>query len=186
MCTLIILPIYFAMRPGIQALALDLASCQQRHCPGKAQHSVTCASHGNMSLHISSACAVQQSTIYLLCKAQCARKKKREILVAQGFVHASFVGMKSTDSALRLLRQFRSVLQRDSLRADLDAMYAVSPLLTCGMAHDKSRPLTHPIQLTRSQRPHIPQVLGLCFTDEQFHKCCFVEVLPSLLRRGTA
>lgn len=33
--------------------------------------------------------------------------------------------MKSTDAALRLLRQFRSVLQRDSLKADLDAMYLV-------------------------------------------------------------
>lgn len=44
----------------------------------------------------------------------------------QDFLHASFEGIKSTDAALRLLRQFRSVLQRDSLRADLDAMYFVS------------------------------------------------------------
>ncbi len=60
------------------------------------------------------------------------------ILYAQGFVHASFEGMKSTDSALRLLRQFRSVLQRDSLRADLDAMYSVTPLLMSGTARVKT------------------------------------------------
>lgn len=43
----------------------------------------------------------------------------------QGFVHASFQSIKSTDAALALLRQFKSILQRDSLKADLDAMYSV-------------------------------------------------------------
>jgi hypothetical protein len=43
-------------------------------------------------------------------------------------VHPSFQGIKSTDAALALLRQFRSVLQRDGLRSDLETMHAVRRL----------------------------------------------------------
>lgn len=39
---------------------------------------------------------------------------------------ASFSRTKSTEAALQLLRLFRSVLQRDNLKADLAKMYTVS------------------------------------------------------------
>lgn len=43
----------------------------------------------------------------------------------QGFVDASIEGLKSTDAALRALRQFRAVLTREGLRAGLDAKRAL-------------------------------------------------------------
>eukprot|EP00898_Chlorokybus_atmophyticus_P005691 jgi/Chlat1/6122/Chrsp409S05665 len=43
----------------------------------------------------------------------------------QGFINASFENITSTSHALALLRQFQSILQRESLRADLDDKYMV-------------------------------------------------------------
>lgn len=43
----------------------------------------------------------------------------------QHFVARSFSNAKSTNAALRLLHHFRSVLQRDNLKADLAKMYKV-------------------------------------------------------------
>ena len=51
------------------------------------------------------------------CHSCCARP--------QGFVDASIEGLKSTDAALRALRQFRAVLQREGLRAGLDTKRAL-------------------------------------------------------------
>jgi len=43
----------------------------------------------------------------------------------QGFINASFENITSTEHALALLRQFELVLQRETLKADLDSKYAV-------------------------------------------------------------
>ena len=43
----------------------------------------------------------------------------------QDFVNASFENITSTEQALHLLRQFQSILQRESLKKDLDDKYAV-------------------------------------------------------------
>lgn len=43
----------------------------------------------------------------------------------QVFINASFENISSTEHALNLLRQFQSILQRDSLKADLDDKYLV-------------------------------------------------------------
>ena len=43
----------------------------------------------------------------------------------QAFINASFENISSTEHALNLLRQFQSILQRDSLKADLDEKYLV-------------------------------------------------------------
>ncbi|KAK9841874.1 hypothetical protein WJX81_008571 [Elliptochloris bilobata] len=45
-------------------------------------------------------------------------------LAIHGFINASFENIRSTEAALNLLEQFRVVLQRDSLKADLEAKYA--------------------------------------------------------------
>jgi dynein heavy chain len=38
----------------------------------------------------------------------------------QGFINASFENITSTEHALNLLRQFQSILQRETLKADLE------------------------------------------------------------------
>ena len=38
----------------------------------------------------------------------------------QGFINGSFENITSTDHALNLLRQFQAILQRDTLKADVD------------------------------------------------------------------
>lgn len=38
----------------------------------------------------------------------------------QGFINASFENITSTEHALSLLRQFQAILQRDTLKADLE------------------------------------------------------------------
>lgn len=38
----------------------------------------------------------------------------------QGFINSSFENITSTDNALNLLKMFQAILQRDSLKADLD------------------------------------------------------------------
>jgi len=43
----------------------------------------------------------------------------------QGFINASFENITSTEHALALLRQFELVLQRETLKADLDSKYTV-------------------------------------------------------------
>ena len=43
----------------------------------------------------------------------------------QGFINTSFESITSTEHALSLLRQFQSILQRESLKADLDDKYMV-------------------------------------------------------------
>jgi dynein heavy chain len=43
----------------------------------------------------------------------------------QGFINSSFENITSTEHALNLLRQFQAILQRDSLKADLDDKYMV-------------------------------------------------------------
>lgn len=43
----------------------------------------------------------------------------------QQFVARSFSDAKSTNAALQLLHHFKSVLQRDNLKADLAKMYKV-------------------------------------------------------------
>ena len=43
----------------------------------------------------------------------------------QGFINSSFENITSTEHALNLLRQFQSILQRDSLKQDLDDKYMV-------------------------------------------------------------
>ncbi|CAD7698753.1 unnamed protein product [Ostreobium quekettii] len=46
-------------------------------------------------------------------------------MALQGFINSSFENITSTDHALNLLRQFQSILQRESLKADLNAKYMV-------------------------------------------------------------
>jgi len=43
----------------------------------------------------------------------------------QGFINSSFENITSTEHALNLLRQFQAILQRDTLKADLDDKYMV-------------------------------------------------------------
>jgi len=43
----------------------------------------------------------------------------------QGFINASFENITSTEHALNLLRQFEAILQRDTLKSDLDSKYVV-------------------------------------------------------------
>lgn len=43
----------------------------------------------------------------------------------QGFINSSFENITSTEHALNLLRQFQSILQRDTLKQDLDDKYMV-------------------------------------------------------------
>ena len=43
----------------------------------------------------------------------------------QGFINASFENIMSTEHALGMLKQFQTILQRDSLQADLDGKYMV-------------------------------------------------------------
>lgn len=43
----------------------------------------------------------------------------------QGFINSSFENITSTEHALNLLKQFQSILQRDSLKQDLDDKYMV-------------------------------------------------------------
>ena len=47
------------------------------------------------------------------------------VFVFQGFINSSFENITSTDHALNLLRQFQAILQRESLKADLNAKYMV-------------------------------------------------------------
>ncbi len=44
---------------------------------------------------------------------------------AQGFINQSFEKIHSVDAALGLLRQFKAILQRDTLRNELDSKYLV-------------------------------------------------------------
>jgi hypothetical protein len=43
----------------------------------------------------------------------------------QGFINASFENITSTEHALNLLKQFEAILQRDTLKSDLDSKYIV-------------------------------------------------------------
>ena len=43
----------------------------------------------------------------------------------QGFINASFENITSTEHALSLLKQFESILQRETLKSDLDSKYTV-------------------------------------------------------------
>lgn len=43
----------------------------------------------------------------------------------QGFINSSFENITSTEHALVLIKQFQSILQRDTLRADLENKYMV-------------------------------------------------------------
>ena len=43
----------------------------------------------------------------------------------QGFINQCFENIPSTQQALNLLRQFESILQRDSLKSDLESKYAM-------------------------------------------------------------
>jgi len=43
----------------------------------------------------------------------------------QGFINASFENITSTEQALSLLRQFESILQRETLKSDLESKYTV-------------------------------------------------------------
>eukprot|EP00884_Botryococcus_braunii_P007425 jgi/Botrbrau1/16684/Bobra.0317s0002.1 len=46
-------------------------------------------------------------------------------LALQGFINESFRNVTSTENALNLLQQFEAILQRDTLKADLEAKYQV-------------------------------------------------------------
>jgi hypothetical protein len=43
------------------------------------------------------------------------------VAIAQGFVNASFESITSTEHALSLLQQFQAILQRETLRNDLES-----------------------------------------------------------------
>ncbi len=43
----------------------------------------------------------------------------------QGFINASFENITSTEHALNLLKQFEAILQRETLKSDLDSKYIV-------------------------------------------------------------
>uniref|UniRef100_A0A7S0HBM9 Uncharacterized protein n=1 Tax=Hanusia phi TaxID=3032 RepID=A0A7S0HBM9_9CRYP len=64
----------------------------------------------------------------------------------QGFINASFENITSTEHALNLLRQFEAILQRETLKADLDSKYTVIfhnyglDLETVQKIYDKQKP----------------------------------------------
>lgn len=64
----------------------------------------------------------------------------------QGFINASFENITSTEHALNLLHQFEAILQRETLKADLDSKYTVIfhnyglDLETVQKIYDKQKP----------------------------------------------
>ena len=74
----------------------------------------------------------------------------------QGFINSSFENITSTEQALTMLKQFQAILQRESLKDDLDSKFMVrspptrrSPARP--LARSPARPPTSPVARAPSQ-----------------------------------